>query len=125
MAATLPVDMELKKAFKELQQKMIETSQKLKMADLQIENLNRNIQHSKLTNTEISSMPENTRMYLGIGRMFLLTDKDNIKDGLVKKVKTSEDKIKNLQNNKVYLERSLKESENNLREMVLQKKKGQ
>lgn len=103
---------------------MIETSQKLKMADLQIENLKRSIQHSKLTNTEISSMPEDTRMYLGIGRMFLLTEKNEIKDGLTKKVKTSEDKIKNLENNKVYLERSLKESENNIREMVLQKKKG-
>ena len=33
--------MELKKAFMELQSKMVDTKQKLKMADLQIENLKR------------------------------------------------------------------------------------
>ena len=38
--------MELKKAFMELQSKMVDTKQKLKMADLQIENLKRTITHS-------------------------------------------------------------------------------
>ena len=38
--------MELKKAFMELQSKMVDTKQKLKMADLQIENLKRTITHA-------------------------------------------------------------------------------
>ncbi|PSN40340.1 Prefoldin subunit 1 [Blattella germanica] len=73
------VDLELKKAFSELQQKMLETTQKLKLADIQIESLKRSQQHAQLTEKEIS-------------------------------------------NNKNYLERNLKESENNLREMVQQRK---
>ena len=39
-------DMELKKDFMELQSKMVDTKQKLKMADLQIESLKRNITHA-------------------------------------------------------------------------------
>ena len=38
--------MELKKAFMELQSKMVDTKQKLKLADLQIENLKRTITHA-------------------------------------------------------------------------------
>jgi hypothetical protein len=42
-------DLELKKAFGELQGKMVETQQKMKLSDLQIENLKRTITHSQLT----------------------------------------------------------------------------
>ncbi|XP_076334215.1 prefoldin subunit 1 isoform X2 [Tachypleus tridentatus] len=122
--ASIPVDLELKKAFQELQTKMIETTQKLKMSDIQIESLKKTIQHAKLTDSEILSLPADTRMYQGLGRTFLLTTPQDIKKDIEEKIKTSDEKIKNLESNKVYLEKSLKESEDNLREMIAQKQKG-
>ncbi|KAK5642041.1 hypothetical protein RI129_008208 [Pyrocoelia pectoralis] len=116
------VDLELKKAFTELQQKAIETAQQLKLADLQIENLKRNKQHAALTEREISDLDPTTNTYDSIGRMFMLAPLNEIKKNLKKKQETADEKINTLKNNKAYLERSLKDSENNLREMVQQRK---
>lgn len=48
---------------------MIDTQQKVKLADLQIDQLTRVQKHAKLTHTEIAQMPDNTRLYEGVGRM--------------------------------------------------------
>ncbi|XP_038060229.1 prefoldin subunit 1-like isoform X1 [Patiria miniata] len=108
-------------AFQELQIKMIDTSQQLKIADVQIEQLRRQQHHARLTDSELSQLPPSTRVYEGVGRMFLLQDIAKVKETLEGRVKAADDKIKKLQNNKAYLERTLKDSESNLREMVAQK----
>nr|CAG4651519.1 EOG090X0LK7 [Simocephalus serrulatus] len=116
------MDMELKKAFAELQQKMVETSQKLKLADLQIETLKRSITHAQLTDKEISQLPTDTKTYESVGRMFVLKEVTEARMNLGNKVKGCEEKVKALEGTKGYLERSLKESENNIREMIQQRK---
>ncbi|EEB19909.1 prefoldin subunit, putative [Pediculus humanus corporis] len=122
MSKVVQVDLELKKAFQELQAKMIETKQKIKMADIQIEQLNHTKAHSKLTQTEILKLKPNNKMYEGIGRMFVFTDKDTINQHVQERYDKADEKIKTLENSKSYLERSLKDSENNLREMIQQRK---
>lgn len=114
-------DQELKQAFSKLQEKMIDTSQKLKLADIQIDKLRRTKQRAELTTKEISCLPENTRIYESVGRMFLLDDISNIKNTLDNRMKTSDEKIKTLENNKTYLQRNLKESEDDIREMIQQR----
>lgn len=59
----------LLKAFQEMQVKMIQTSQQLKVADQQVETHKRKVQHSRLVDQEISTLPEDTRVYEGVGRM--------------------------------------------------------
>ncbi len=58
-------------AFAELQAKMIDTQQKAKLADLQIEQLSRMKKHANLTHGEITALPNSTRMYEGAGRMYV------------------------------------------------------
>ncbi|RXG51861.1 Prefoldin subunit 1 [Armadillidium vulgare] len=108
-------DLELKKAFIELQGKVQETNQKLRIADVQIDSLKKQITHAQLT--ERNSRPS-TRVYESIGRMFLLTDIPKVRENLTQKVNKCNDKISSLQSNKTYLEKSLQESQNNLREMI-------
>ena len=115
-------DLELKRAFGEFQHKMVETQQRMKVSDLQIENLKRTITHSQLTAQEIGSLPDQTPVYESVGRMFLLSTKDDIDKMLDRKQDTCKDKIKNLEGNKKYLEKSIKESENSLRELIVAKK---
>ncbi|KAK8738564.1 hypothetical protein OTU49_003939 [Cherax quadricarinatus] len=114
-------DQELKKAFMELQGKMQETNQKLRIADVQVESLKKQIVHAQLTDKEIQSLGENTRVYESVGRIFLLTDIPMVRENLKAKVSKCNDKITNLQANKEYLERSMAESQNNLRELIKQK----
>lgn len=71
---------------------------------------------------EISSLNPKTKMYESVGRMFMLADIAQVKSNLQKRQTSADDKIKTLENNKNYLERSLKDAENNMREMVQQKK---
>jgi len=58
-------------AFQELQAKMVSTTQQLKIADFQIEQLKRQIIHAKLVEKEIDSLPTDVRTYEGVGRMFV------------------------------------------------------
>ncbi|KAG7273468.1 hypothetical protein CRUP_032716 [Coryphaenoides rupestris] len=67
-----PVNLELKKAFSELQVMMIDRQQKVKLADLQVEQLNRLKKHATLTHTEVQGLPQDTRMYEGAGRIAAL-----------------------------------------------------
>ncbi|KTG36547.1 hypothetical protein cypCar_00014700 [Cyprinus carpio] len=90
-------------AFAELQAKMVDTQQKVKLADLQIEQLSRMKKHANLTHAEIKSLPDSTRMYEGAGRMyghffwFILQSKDEIANQLSEKQKTADEKIKDLE----------------------------
>uniref|UniRef100_A0A8P0T434 Prefoldin subunit 1 n=1 Tax=Canis lupus familiaris TaxID=9615 RepID=A0A8P0T434_CANLF len=86
-----PVDLELKKAFTELHAKVTDTQQKVKLADIHIEQLNRTKKHTHLTDTEIMTLVDETNMYEGVGRI----------------------------RKKSYLERSVKEAEDNIREMLM------
>nr|CAH7721379.1 unnamed protein product [Callosobruchus chinensis] len=61
-------------------------------------------------------------MYESVGRMFILTPANKVKENLKTKQTTADDKIKVQENNKLYLETSLKEAANNLRELVQHKK---
>lgn len=67
-------------------------------------------------------MQSDTKTYESVGRMFILTPMVEVKENLKKRQNTADEKIKTLENNKSYLEKSLKEAENNLREMVQQRK---
>ncbi|VCX19491.1 unnamed protein product, partial [Gulo gulo] len=84
-------------AFTELQAKVIDTQQKVKLADIQIEQLNRTKKHAHLTDTEIMTLVDETNMYEGVGRMFILQSKEVIHSQLLEKQKIAEEKIKELE----------------------------
>jgi len=117
--------MELRNAFRELQAKMVSTTQQLKVSDLQIDQLKRQITHAHLVEKELSTLPKDTHTYEGVGRMFILQPMNTVTQNLTDKVKTCEEKIKSIESSKGYLERSIKEDEENLRELVLSKKREQ
>ncbi|CAB0030603.1 unnamed protein product [Trichogramma brassicae] len=116
-------DEELKKAFSELHNKVVSTRQLLKVADMQIENINRHNLRVSLTRSELKQLPENTKTYESVGRMFLLQDMNTIMEDLDKRTKLADGKIKALNNQKTYLQKDLKESEDNIREMVQKRQK--
>ncbi|CAG4955131.1 unnamed protein product [Colias eurytheme] len=117
-----PVDLELKKAFAELHVKMLETSKKIQVIDTQMDVLRQVMRHVEITQHELGALPPDTKTYETVGRMFLRTDLDDIKRNLKNKVNNFNSRTDELRENKFYLEKSLKESQDNLREMVQQKK---
>lgn len=118
-----PVDMELKKAFQELQSRMASTKQQLNISDAQIEQLKKQIIHSKFLQRELATYPEDVVAYEGIGRMFVKQPVKVIDEDLTKKASSLEEKIKSIDLSKAYLEKTLKESEDNLRELIASKQR--
>ena len=143
--------MELKKAFADLQTKMVATKSMLKNHDSQIYFINKEVDSARLTGENevnsllsnhikssvcvlscllpslpgeaLSKMPAETRAYESVGRMFVKQDLTVIQKNLNSQMDECKDKIKKLETNKEYLSRNLKESEDNLRELVAQKQK--
>ncbi|OWR53175.1 prefoldin subunit 1 [Danaus plexippus] len=119
---TKPIDLELKKAFLELQVKMVETSKKIQMIDVQIGVMKRVLHHADVTQQEISTLPPETKTYESVGRMFLLTDLKEIKQNLENRIAVLSVRTDELVESKQFLEMNLQESEDNIREMVQQRK---
>ncbi|CAG7734318.1 unnamed protein product [Allacma fusca] len=117
----IPVDLELKKAFSELQMKLIDTNQKVKFADIQIEGLKRSILHKQITDKEMGGLPGETKVYQGVGRCFFTSSIPEVRSGISKQISDYQDKIKVFETNKEHLERDIKSSENALRELVKSK----
>jgi len=109
------------KAFQELQSKVIATTAQVKVAEAQVVQLRRVIQHAKLTELEIIQLPKETRTYEPVGRMFVLQSKGEALETLKTRIKQAEDKIKGIEANKEYLQKSVKEQENSIREMLQQR----
>ena len=76
---------------------MVETSQKLKLADIQIETLKRSMTHAQLTDKEIGQLPVDINTYESLGRMFLLKDSTEARKNLENKIKVCEEKINALE----------------------------
>jgi prefoldin subunit 1 len=112
------VDLELKKAFEELQIKMLTGKNQMKAIESQIDQLKRQVHHSKLTESELGQLDQSVRMYEGIGRMFVLSEKAKILGSLETKSKQSSSKIDELEKSKERIEVSLKDGESNLRELI-------
>jgi prefoldin subunit 1 len=56
------VNLELKKTFTEVQAKAIDTQQKVKLADIQIEQLNRKKKHAQFMDMEIMTLVDETNV---------------------------------------------------------------
>lgn len=115
------VDLELKKAFEELQIKMLTSRNQIKVMEAQVDQLKRQMHHSRLTETELIQLEPKVPMYEGIGRMFVLSEKSKILGSLDLKSKQCENKIASLEKSREYIEKNLKDSETSLRELIIVK----
>uniref|UniRef100_A0A0N5AGV3 Prefoldin subunit 1 n=1 Tax=Syphacia muris TaxID=451379 RepID=A0A0N5AGV3_9BILA len=102
----------------ELQQKMVETKQRLAMGESVKKLQNQKMKVAELTKTQLLTLEKSRPVFHSIGRMFILEDVDTeiaFQDAETEKAK---EKIASIERQKEYLEKSLAESERNIREMV-------
>jgi len=70
----MAVDLELKRAFADLQAKMVSTKQLLASHDVQIAHIKKEIDTTKITGSALTSLPPSTKAYESVGRMFVKQD---------------------------------------------------
>ncbi|GAB4854059.1 prefolding complex chaperone subunit [Ancistrocladus abbreviatus] len=107
-------------AFIEIQNRMIETTAKLKQVQNQMRNKEGEKKRAYLTMEELRSLSDDTNTYKSIGRTFVLEPKLVLMNEQEQKFKDSESAIASLQMSKEYLEKQMTEVENNLRELLQQ-----
>lgn len=57
---------------------MVETAQKIKIANVQIDELKRQKTRAELTESEILTLNPKTKLYQSVGQMFLSTDMESV-----------------------------------------------
>lgn len=109
-------------AFTEMQINKIESSKKLRYLDFQIENLRKSKARYEITESEISTLIPETKVYSAVGRMFVLSSLPEIQDELKQKKEHVIEMIEQCDKNKDFVVKNLKTQEESLRELVMQKK---
>ncbi|KAL7042585.1 hypothetical protein ACKWTF_001209 [Chironomus riparius] len=117
------MDLELKKAFTEMQVNKIETTKKLRIIDSQIDMLKKSKQRLELTSRELNGLSKNGNVYAAVGRMFVMSSVPEIKDDLKIKQDKLEGVIESCDKSKDVLQKNIKGQENALRDLVDAKKK--
>lgn len=116
------MDLELKKAFTEMQVNKIESTKKIRLLDIKTEGLKLSKQRAEITNKHISVLDPSTKVYASVGRMYVLDDIPSLTEQLKSKQTSYEEMIAQCEKNKDFLIKNLKEQEESLRELVQQKK---
>lgn len=111
-------DVALKKAFLELHVKVVETRKKINEIDSEKYYLTRLLDQVRLNSLGISSVTADTKTYETVGRMFLKRDVETLKKRYDDQKVNLDALISDLTDSKEHLEKNLKESEDNIREMV-------
>lgn len=119
-------DVELRQAFAQLQAQMVETQQRVSALEPQMAGLQRAQLHADATLQQLKMAGSGTgtenRAYQPVGRAFLLQPLPELRAAAADRRANADAKLEALKTMKDYLERTLKNSENNLREMVQQRK---
>ncbi|KAH8334096.1 hypothetical protein KR059_006664, partial [Drosophila kikkawai] len=109
-------------AFTEMQINKLETTKKINMIDMKCDMVKTGKHKYQLTEKGTSSLSDDTRVYQSVGRMFLLTDVQNMREDLKAKQDKCDKAIELLEKKKEFLQKSLKDQEDGLRELVQQRK---
>lgn len=117
----LPVDMELKKAFQDLQKQTISTREKVQQLKTEIEITHRYTLGLKLVLKALDSLKPEHKTYESVGRIFVLEDRQNVKQSINRRMKQNDEKVELLEQTKTYQESKVKEAENSIRELIIQK----
>ncbi|XP_036677347.1 prefoldin subunit 1-like isoform X1 [Drosophila suzukii] len=116
------MDIELRKAFTEMQINKLETTKKINMIDMKCDMVKTGKHKYQLTEKGTSSLSEHARVYQSVGRMFLLTNVQYMREDLKAKQEKCDKAIELLEKKKTFLQKSLKDEEDGLRELVKQRK---
>lgn len=123
--AGVAVDQELKKAFSDLQIQVVNTRDKIRQYQNEIDIMQRATSGMKITNNTLKTIGKEHRTFEAIGRTFVLRDRDFLVNKIGTLVEENEGKMKSLEKSQDYQKDKQQESENNLRELLNKKQYGQ
>ena len=102
----------------ELQEQTGSYSRDLRAVIQRMNALSRDAAAADNTQNQIKAVPEETKLFKGIGKAYVLQDKNSIDESLTKELDQIEKNYKDLKDRKEYLERRISSNQNNLRDLT-------
>ena len=107
-----------RKELMELQEQTGSYTRDLRAVVARINNLSREAAAADNTQKQIKELPDSTALYRGIGKAYVLQDRNTIDSALEKELDTIEKNYKDLKDRKEYLERRITSNQSNLRDLT-------
>jgi len=108
-------------AFAELQSKIIETNRILGQVLNKINICKQEKRRNELTINELETIPDTTKTYKAVGKMFLLASKPQIKTEIVNSIKKHDSELQMLANQQKYLENEIGDCEKSIKELIVKR----
>mmetsp|Transcript_35449 Transcript_35449/g.60753 ORF Transcript_35449/g.60753 Transcript_35449/m.60753 type:complete len:126 (+) Transcript_35449:64-441(+) len=108
-----------KEEFMEFQRKLMEQNKIKHQTDGRIQLNERGKRRDELTLRELDELSKDTRVFSSVGKMFLLTPHNEIRDNLNAKLGRINKELDGLYKQQSYTERKIKETEEGLKELMI------
>ncbi|CAK7218205.1 hypothetical protein SCUCBS95973_003406 [Sporothrix curviconia] len=108
----------LQKLVREIETQSLQAQQQISIVRSQTANKQREMRIAQLTRSELASLPVNTNVYEGVGKMFVLEPVSSLNDKLGKQVKTLESDVEGLGKRLHYLETTAKNSQEHINQIL-------
>lgn len=119
---TAVIDPELTKAFQDLQVQVLATREKVKNLETEIAVAERRKLISEITKKTVTDLKPEKNCYLAIGRTFVRKPRDEILSQIDSNIEKISEQISTLNQTKEYHNTKVEETQNNIREMIQQRK---
>lgn len=91
------------------------------IVNAKISNEEKTLKMAQLTKKEMDELPkDNTKMYRGVGKMFMASSRDEVHTHLANEMKSSDAAITDLGQKRDYLEKRIKSTQQNMKELTKQ-----
>lgn len=114
------VDSSLMKEIQDLQEQLRATAREFNIVNANIQKSEKEKKMNEITQSELEKLPNKTdsKMYRGVGKMFMLSSQNSIKDFLEESIQEDDKRVKDLSQKKVYLEKRMKSQQQNIIELT-------
>jgi len=113
-------DASVSKEVLDLQEQLRTSLRDYNLLNVQMNKSEKELRMNSITFSELEKIPADadTRMYRGIGKMFLLASRNDVFKHLDNSIKTDEKSIIDMTHKKEYLERRIKSQQQNINELI-------
>ncbi|CAO3659490.1 unnamed protein product [Rhizopus stolonifer] len=108
----------IRKVFVELQANYIHSQQQVNITKAQIQSKQRERKLAELTRRELDSLDSQTKTYKPVGKMFIQSPLNEMKQQYVDSINTSDENIKQLEKTQKYWERAASDAQGNLKDIL-------
>ncbi|KAH0545008.1 hypothetical protein FGG08_000934 [Glutinoglossum americanum] len=107
----------LQKLVQEIESRALQAQQQINVVKAQIAAKQRDIRLLQLTSSEVGSLPKNTKVYEGIGKMFIYSPTADVGKRLASEIAEQKSDISNLEKKLHYLETTHKNSRDHMEQI--------